>query len=126
MIDHVSLGVSDLARSARFYDAVLAPLGFRRLVDADVRVGFGKKYPELWLNLRTGMAPVAPDTGIHVCLRTRSADAVDAFHAAALAHGGTDDGRPGLRKAAMVTYYGAFVRDPDGNRLEAMTVPPQA
>ena len=123
MIDHISIGVRDLALSARFYEAVLAPLGFKRLVDRPAMVGFGKSYPEVWLNARPGMPPVADDTGIHVCLRARSIDAVDAFHKTALAHGGRDDGAPGMRVAAMVSYYGAFARDLDGNRIEAMTVP---
>lgn len=123
MIDHISIGVRDLAASARFYETVLAPLGFQRLVDRPATVGFGKTYPEVWLNARPAMPTVAEDTGIHVCLRARSIDAVDAFHQAAMAHGGKDDGAPGMRAAAMVAYYGAFIRDPDGNRIEAMTVP---
>ncbi len=123
MIDHISIGVRDLALSARFYEAVLTPLGFKRLVDRPAMVGFGKTYPEVWLNARPGMPPVADDTGIHVCLRARSIETVDAFHVAALANGGRDDGAPGMRSAAMVAYYGAFVRDLDGNRIEAMTVP---
>ena len=125
MIDHISIGVRDLALSAGFYEAVLASLGFQRLVDRPATVGFGKTYPEVWLNARPGMPPVADDTGIHVCLRARSIEAVDAFHRAAIANGGKDDGAPGMRAAAMVSYYGAFVRDLDGNRIEAMTVPSQ-
>ena len=69
------------------------------------------------------LAPVAADTGCHVCLRATSTAAVDAFHAAALAAGGRDGGAPGERQAAMTTYYGAFVCDPDGNRVEAVTFP---
>ncbi len=125
MIDHISIGVRDLALSAGFYEAVLASLGLQRLVDRPATVGFGKTYPEVWLNARPGMPPVADDTGIHVCLRARSIEAVDAFHRAAIANGGKDDGAPGMRAAAMVSYYGAFVRDLDGNRIEAMTVPSQ-
>ena len=123
MIDHVSLAVRDLALSARFFERALDPLGYRRLVDTPSRIAFGSKYPELWLNARPDMLPIAPDTGAHLCLRAKSIQAVDAFHAAAIVHGGTDDGRPGLRRATQVTYYAAFVRDPDGNRLEIMTVP---
>lgn len=126
MIDHVSLGVSDLTRSTEFYDAVLAPLGLTRLVDRSGAMGYGKRYPELWLNLRATMAPVAEATGAHVCLRATSEEAVRAFHAAALAHGGRDDGPPGPRKAAMTDYFAAFVRDPDGNRLEAACFPATA
>jgi catechol 2,3-dioxygenase-like lactoylglutathione lyase family enzyme len=124
MIDHVSIAVRDLGVSARFYESVLAPLGYSRQAEHPTRVAFGSKYPELWLNARPTMAPVAADTGAHICLRARTTEAVDAFHAAALANGGTDDGAPGLRPATQVVYYAAFIRDPDGNRVEVMTVPP--
>tara|TARA_R110000868_G_scaffold155417_1_gene381870 strand:+ start:1225 stop:1599 length:375 start_codon:yes stop_codon:yes gene_type:complete len=123
MIDHVSIAVSDLVRSAAFYDAVLAPLGFTRLAEREHTIGFGKKYPEFWLNLRPGMEPVPEETGIHICLRASSRDTVDAFHAAALKLGGRDDGAPDDRQAQMTTYYGAFIRDPDGNKIEAVTFP---
>ena len=123
MIDHVSVGVSDLQRAARFYESALAPLGLSRLVTRPATVGFGKNYPELWINLRAGMAEVAPESGIHICLRAKSAGEVDAFHAAALDAGGQSDGAPGLRPHDRVRYYAAFVRDPDGNRIEAVTFP---
>lgn len=123
MIDHVSITVSDLARSARFYAAVLAALGLVPLVERERSVGFGKRYPEFWLNLREAMPPVGRDTGSHVCLRAPDEAAVRAFHAAALAHGGADAGAPGPRQATMTTYYGAFIHDPDGNKLEAVTFP---
>ena len=124
MIDHISLAVRDLKSSTRFYARVLAPLGYTCLTTHPTRVAFGTKYPELWLNARPAMAPITHDTGAHVCLRARTTEAVDAFHAAALANGGNDDGAPGLRQATQVIYYAAFIRDPDGNRLEVMTVPP--
>lgn len=123
MIDHVSLGVRDLPRSRRFFEAVLTPLGYRVLVERAATVGFGKRYPEVWLNARPEMGPGDPETGAHICLRARSVEAVDAFHAAALENGGRDGGAPGPREAAQVTYYGAFILDPDGNKIEAMTVP---
>lgn len=123
MIDHVSIAVSDLARSTAFYDAVLAPLGFTRLAERERTVGFGKTYPEFWLNLRAGMVIVAQETGSHICLRASSREAVDAFHTAALTHGGRDDGAPGDRQAQMTVYYGAFIRDPDGNKIEVVTFP---
>ena len=123
MIDHVSLPVSNLARSAAFYEAVLAPLGYRRLVDRPATIGFGRKYPECWLNARPGLAPAPEDTGLHIALRAPDAAAVEAFHAAALAHGGRDGGAPGPRPAAMTTYFGAFIRDPDGNKVEALSFP---
>jgi catechol 2,3-dioxygenase-like lactoylglutathione lyase family enzyme len=121
MIDHVSVGVSNLERSARFYELTLAPLGLSRLVTRPATVGFGKSYPEFWVNLRAGMAPVEPGSGIHICLRAKSAADVDAFHTAALKAGGRSDGAPGLRPHDRVRYYAAFVIDPDGNRIEAVT-----
>ena len=123
MIDHISVGVSDLERSARFYELTLAPLGMSRLVTRPATVGFGKTYPEFWINLRAGMSPVPPESGSHICLRTKSAGEVDAFHAAALTAGGRDDGAPGLRPHDRVRYYAAFIGDPDGNRIEAVTFP---
>ncbi len=123
MIDHISVAVADLQKSARFYERVLAPLGMTRLVDRERTVGFGKRYPEFWLNLRAGMAPAAADTGAHIALRASSEEAVTAFYEAALANGGRDDGAPGPRKAEMTPYFGAFIRDPDGNKIEAVTFP---
>jgi catechol 2,3-dioxygenase-like lactoylglutathione lyase family enzyme len=123
MIDHVSVGVSDLDRAARFYEAVLAPLGLTRLVTRPATIGFGKAYPEFWINLRTGMARVAPESGVHICLRAKTTAEVDGSHAAALEAGGTSDGAPGLRPHARVRYYAAFIVDPDGNRIEAVTFP---
>lgn len=123
MIDHVSVGVSDLQRSAAFYEAVLGTLGMTCLVRREATIGFGKRYPEVWLNHRPGMPPLDSSSGMHICLRASSEDAVCAFHAAALANGGSDDGAPGPRAAAMTAYFGAFVRDPDGNRLETATFP---
>ena len=121
MIDHVSIAVRDLEAAVRFYAPVLAALGYAKLVARPDTVGFGKRYPEFWLNRRSGMDRVAPDSGGHVCLRARSSDAVDAFHAAALAAGGRSDGAPGRRQASAEGYYAAFIRDPDGNRIEAVT-----
>jgi catechol 2,3-dioxygenase-like lactoylglutathione lyase family enzyme len=123
MIDHVSVGVADLERSARFYEATLVPLGLLRLVTRPATVGFGKTYPEFWINLRAGMAHVPPESGVHICLRAKSTAEVDAFHAAALVAGGRSDGAPGLRPHDRVKYYAAFVIDPDGNRIEAVTFP---
>lgn len=121
MIDHVSLPVRDLAAAARFYQHLLAPLGYTRLVERPHAIGFGKRYPELWLNLRPDMPAAPQNPGAHVALRAPGEDAVRAFHAAALAHGGVCDGEPGPRQAAMTTYYGAFIKDADGNKLEALS-----
>jgi catechol 2,3-dioxygenase-like lactoylglutathione lyase family enzyme len=121
MLDHVSVGVSNLDRAAHFYELILAPLGLARVVTRPATIGFGKAYPEFWINLRADMAPVEPGSGVHICLRAKSTDVVDAFHAAALKAGGSSDGAPGLRPHDRVRYYAAFVRDPDGNRIEAVT-----
>jgi catechol 2,3-dioxygenase-like lactoylglutathione lyase family enzyme len=126
VIDHVSIAVGDLAASAAFYKAVLAPLGHSKLVVRERMIGFGKTHSELWINLRENLGPAPGDVGAHVAFRARSVEAVQAFHAAALAHGGTDDGAPGRRPygAGPNVYYAAFVRDPDGNRIEAVTFLP--
>ena len=121
MIDHVSVPVRDLTASAAFYERLLAPLGYTRMVNRPATIGFGKKYPEFWINLRADMPAIPADTGTHICLRASSEDAVRAFHAIALEHGGKSDGEPGPRQAALTTYYGAFVKDPDGNKIEAVT-----
>jgi len=121
MIDHISITVRDLDRAARFYQAVLGVIGYEKLVVRPRTVGFGKAYPEFWLNLRATMAPIDGDAGAHAALRVRSTELVDAFHAAALAAGGTSDGAPGLRPQHGEGYYAAFIRDPDGNRVEAVT-----
>ena len=121
MIDHVSISVRDLAAATRFYEVVLAPFGFTQIETRPATVGFGKSYAEFWINLRNDMTPVPPTSGAHVCLRARATDIVDAFHAAALAGGGASDGAPGLRPQHGEGYYAAFIRDPDGNRIEAVT-----
>jgi catechol 2,3-dioxygenase-like lactoylglutathione lyase family enzyme len=122
MIDHISIAVSDLARATRFYEAVLSAIGYELLVVRGSTVGFGKQYPEFWLNARPDMAPLPANNGSHVCLRVRSSELVDVFHSAALANGGTSNGAPGLRPHERLTgYYAAFIRDHDGNRIEAVT-----
>ena len=122
MIDHISIAVSDLGRATRFYEAVLAPIGYEPIDVRGSTVGFGKTYSEFWINARPEMAPIPPRSGAHICMRARSTEAVDAFHAAALANGGASDGPPGLRPHERLKgYYAAFIRDPDGNRIEAVT-----
>jgi catechol 2,3-dioxygenase-like lactoylglutathione lyase family enzyme len=125
MIDHVSIAVRDLAAGAAFYARVLAPLGYTELVRRPATVGFGKKYPELWLNLRPHLAAPSDNPGAHVALRAASEEAVRGFHAAALELGGTSDGEPGPRQAAMTSYFGAFIIDRDGNKIEAVSFPVQ-
>jgi len=122
MIDHISIAVRDLRAAEAFYSALLAPLGFAKLREwPDTAIGFGKKHPEFWLNKRSAMQRLAADSGVHICLRAPDPAAVDAFHAAALKAGGSSDGAPGQRPQYHATYYAAFIRDPDGNRIEAVT-----
>jgi len=122
MIDHISVAVSDLSRSTRFYEKVLGTIGYELLVVRGSTVGFGKQYPEFWLNARPDMAPLPVDNGSHICLRVRSTHLVDAFHAAAIANGGSSNGAPGLRPHERLKgYYAAFIRDFDNNRIEAVT-----
>jgi catechol 2,3-dioxygenase-like lactoylglutathione lyase family enzyme len=122
MIDHVSIAVRDLAVATRFYQPLLATLGMSKLREwPDAAIGYGKKYPEFWINNRSTMAAVAADSGVHIALRAPSTEAVDAFYAAALAGGGASDGAPGFRATYHENYYAAFIRDLDGNRIEAVT-----
>jgi catechol 2,3-dioxygenase-like lactoylglutathione lyase family enzyme len=121
MIDHVSISVRDIKAAARFYEMLLAPLGMTRVRDWPKSVGFGKTYPEFWINERSQLAPLADDSGAHIALRAPDTKAVDAFHAAALAAGAQSDGAPGMRLEYSSHYYAAFVRDWDGNRIEAVT-----
>ncbi len=123
MIDHVSIAVRDLGASATLYEKILAPLELTRLVTREATVGFGKRYPEFWLNLRASLPRVAEDTGVHICLRAPSEAAVRDFHRLALAGGCTSAGDPGERQAAMTTYFGAFIFDLDGNKIEAVNFP---
>lgn len=123
MIDHVSLAVSDLERAVPFYERILAPLGITRLVTRPAMVGFGKTYPEIWIDLRIGMKALSPDSGAHICLRAKSTEDVDAFHAAAVAAGALSESAPSLRPHDRVNYDAAFIADLDGNRIEAVTFP---
>ena len=121
MIDHISIAVRDIKTSARFYEALLAPLGMKRVREWPKSVGFGKTYPEFWINERAALEPLDDDSGAHIALRAPDTKAVDAFHAAALAAGAHSDGAPGMRHEYSPHYYAAFIRDWDGNRIEAVT-----
>jgi catechol 2,3-dioxygenase-like lactoylglutathione lyase family enzyme len=121
VIDHVSIPVRDVKASARFYEALLTPLGMRALLNRPKSVGYGKTYAEFWLNERGQLKPASADSGAHICLRAPDTAAVDAFHAAALAAGARCDGPPGMRPQYSPHYYSAFIRDMDGNRIEAVT-----
>ena len=121
MLDHVGIEVNDLARSKAFYEAALEPLGIRLLMEFEGAAGFGKDTehgpkPFFWIQAR-GRPTVS---GAHVAFGARTTDLVDAFHTAALAAGGTDNGAPGPRPIYHPGYYGAFVFDPDDNNVEAV------
>lgn len=123
MIDHVSIPVSDIDRSLAFYRAIFAPLGRNLLVDLPGAVGFGKRYPEFWLLPRLAMDRVPADTGNHVAMRAPTRQAVLDFHRLALDFGGRCDGAPALRAYTMGNAFAAFIRDPDGNKVEAVWFP---
>jgi catechol 2,3-dioxygenase-like lactoylglutathione lyase family enzyme len=121
MLGHISFGVEDLDRAIRFYDAALVPLDAVRVWTTDTAAGYGAAggADRLALFHRPG-ATRAPGAGFHLAFHATSRAAVDAFHAAALAAGGSDAGSPGLRPRYSPTYYAAFVIDPDGHKLEAV------
>lgn len=119
MLDHISIGVADIARARRFYDAVLAPLGYKRLSNSDDSLGYGTDSVVLWINKAARPVPADLESGLHFCFASPSREAVDRFHAAALGKGGSDNGAPGLRADYGDNYYAAFVIDPEGYRIEA-------
>ncbi len=119
MFDHISLGVRSIARSKEFYDAALKPLGYSCESEGPGSLGYGKDGVALWLSAVAQPIPTDPQNGLHLCFAAPSADSVAAFHRAALAHGGRDNGKPSVRKDYAPDYYAAFVVDPDGYRLEA-------
>ena len=122
MIDHTGIAVADFAAAKAFYDAAFAPLGATLLMTVPPQytegksvVGYGRNKPDFWLREKAETGP-----GRHYALTARSRAEVDAFHAAAIAAGGRDNGAPGLRPHYHPNYYGAFVFDPDGNNVEAV------
>jgi catechol 2,3-dioxygenase-like lactoylglutathione lyase family enzyme len=116
-LDHVGVDVSDYAASKTFYAQALAPLGMKVVMEPGPgAAGFGADFPFFWIFAR-GRETV---TGAHVAFAAADRAMVDAFHHAALAAGGTDNGAPGVREIYHPHYYGAFVLDPDGNNVEAV------
>jgi catechol 2,3-dioxygenase-like lactoylglutathione lyase family enzyme len=124
LIDHLSITTADLDRAQAFYDPVLGALGYPRVNRRERSIGYGARGRDPgsppYISVYLSRGTVVPDNR-HWAFRAPSRAAVRAFHAAALAHGGTDDGQPGPRPEYHEHYYGAFVRDPDGNRIEAVT-----
>jgi catechol 2,3-dioxygenase-like lactoylglutathione lyase family enzyme len=136
MFSYVSLGSNDLPRAVRFYDAVLGALGFARCDPGndsnwDNWVGWGlyedggARELALWVCEPFDGRPATPGNGTMVALHANARAAVDAFHAAALAHGGISEGAPGLRAHYSKNFYAAYVRDPDGNKLAAVCRRPE-
>jgi catechol 2,3-dioxygenase-like lactoylglutathione lyase family enzyme len=124
MLHHVSVGVKNVEQAAAFYDAILAALGYKRTAQyLPFAIGYGEGTSVFWIQLPHDQQSASVGNGAHVGFSARSRDAVHRFHAAALAHGGTDDGAPGPRTDYGPDYYGAFVRDPDGNKVEATLHP---
>lgn len=119
MLNHVSIGVRDVARAKAFYDAALAPLGYTCLSAGEGSLGYGKGTVALWIGHASRPVQADPQSGLHFCFDAPSRDSVKRFHKAALAAGGKDNGKPGLRTDYGPDYYAAFVIDPDGYRIEA-------
>jgi catechol 2,3-dioxygenase-like lactoylglutathione lyase family enzyme len=125
LLHHVSFGVRNLALSGAFYDAALAPLGFRRVFDGGKSIGYGLIDNQDLLLLNIASDPAPPGPGFHLAFAAPSRAAVDAFHTAALRIGGLDNGQPGLRRKYGPNYYAAFLIDPDGYRVEAVIDSPE-
>lgn len=127
MLLYVTLGSNDLERAGAFYDRALAPLGLKRRKEDEVEIGYGAEGDfrcRLWVVTPFNREAATIGNGSMVALEAESRAAVDAFHAAALAGGGTDEGAPGLRPF-HANFYAAYVRDPDGNKLSAVCERPE-
>jgi catechol 2,3-dioxygenase-like lactoylglutathione lyase family enzyme len=119
MIHHVSIGVGDVGTAKAFYDAALAPIGYRCLSSGDGSLGYGKDSVAFWISRSQHPVAPNPESGLHFCFIAPTRKGVEAFYAAALASGGRDNGKPGLRADYGPGYFAAFVIDPDGYRIEA-------
>ncbi len=119
IVSHVSIGTNDFERAKAFYDKVMAALGARRVEEFPGAVAYGKMYPEFWVQTPIDGYPASVGNGTHVGFIAPSKEAVHAFYEAALAAGATDSGAPGPRPHYGEPYYGCFVRDPDGQKVEA-------
>ena len=126
MFDHVSIGVRDIAKAKRFYDAALKPLGYACLSEGAGSLGYGADAVALWIGAAERPVPADEKSNLHFCFAAPTRKGVDAFYAAALKAGGRDNGAPGLRADYGPNYYAAFVVDPDGYRIEAYCGKPGA
>ncbi len=121
MFSHVTLGANDFAKALAFYDAVFGALGIPKFFEVDGSAAYGEeKGPKVFILSPFNGKPAKPGNGVHAAFLAKTRAQVDAFHAAALAHGGSDEGAPGLRPHYHPNYYGAYVRDPDGNKIQAV------
>jgi catechol 2,3-dioxygenase-like lactoylglutathione lyase family enzyme len=121
MLHHVSVGVANVENAARFYDPVLRALGYRRVMEfLPYAIGYGDMAPQFWVQLPHNQQAASAGNGVHIGFAAASQQAVRAFHQAALAAGAADEGAPGPRPDYSPNYYGAFVRDPEGHKLEAV------
>ncbi|HEY8359833.1 MAG TPA: VOC family protein [Ramlibacter sp.] len=125
VLSHVSVGTNDFPRAKAFYDAVLATLQISLFMDFPGGAGYGRKFPEFWVQAPHDGGRATVGNGVHVSFLASSIDEVNAFHAKALELGGTDDGAPGYRHEYTKGYYAAFVRDLDGHKIEAMLIEDQ-
>jgi catechol 2,3-dioxygenase-like lactoylglutathione lyase family enzyme len=124
ILHHVSVGVADVERAGRFYDAVLKTLGYKRYWEImPYAIAYGEDGCEFWVQRPHNQKAAEPGNGPHIAFKAGSIEAVQRFYKAALANGGIDDGAPGPRPDYGPDYYGAFVRDPDGNKIEAVLSP---
>jgi len=119
ILSHVSLGTNRFDEAAVFYDAVMTAIGAKRHCSFPGAIAYGRQFPEFWVQVAFDGKPSTVGNGTHIAFFAYSKEQVDAFHAAALSAGGTDDGAPGPRPDYGPQYYGAFVRDLDGNKIEA-------
>ena len=124
VLSHVSLGTNDFARAKAFYDAVLGTLQIGCVMEFPGAAGYGRAYPEFWIGAPHDGGRAGVANGVHIAFLANSEQEVQAFHARALELGGQDDGAPGLRHEYEPGYYAAFVRDPDGHKIEAMLMLP--
>jgi len=121
MLHHVSIGVANVERAAQFYDAVLSKLGFKRVMEVmPYGIAYGLTAPQFWVQLPHDQSSASGGNGTHIAFTAKNKGAVNAFHAAALSAGGKDEGAPGPRPEYTPDYYGAFARDLDGNKIEAV------
>lgn len=121
MIHHVSLGSNDLVRARAFYDPLMRLIGLRVLKASDSAVHYGASDIIFSLETPVDGAAATPGNGVHIAFQAPDRETVRRFHAAAMAKGGKDEGPPGIRTKYNANYFGAFVRDPDGNKIEAVT-----